>query len=221
MRKIFLGGGGGGRDSIELDKHFVSLLDPNKPLIYIPVAMQEEKYPECQQWFTSVFSLLGVTQIDMCTDLRRELKADQIAGLYIGGGDTVKLWKELSDSGFDAILKQFIEQGMPVYGGSAGAIVFGKDIRSSPEGKNQVADASLALDILYGHVVYCHMATLADAETVQKDLNLPVIALSERSGAYLQDQELEAIGFESVWILGENAPLEIKPGAKHTLKNNS
>ena len=219
MKKIFLGGGGGEKDSVELDKRFVSLLDLNKPLIYIPVAMKEEKYLACQQWFTSVFSSLGVTKIDMRTDLRQEMKSDQIAGVYIGGGDTVKLWRELHDSGFDATLRQCIEQGIPVYGGSAGAIVLGKDIRSSPEGKGQAADVALALDVLYGHVVYCHLKTLADAQVVQKDLNLPVIALPERAGAYLQDQVLEAIGFESIWILEPNTQRELKPGEKHTLTN--
>lgn len=219
MKKIFLGGGGGENDSVELDKQFVSFLDVNKPLIYIPVAMKEEKYAGCQQWFTSVFYPLGVTLVEMRTDLRQELRVDQVAGLYIGGGDTAKLWKELRNSGFDAILKQFIEQGVPIYGGSAGAIVLGKDIRSSSDGKNQVADTALALDVLCGHAVFCHLESLASAEAVQKELSLPIIALSERSGAYLQDQELEAVGFESVWILGENASIEIKPGSKYTLKN--
>jgi dipeptidase E len=179
--------------------------------------MKEDKYPGCQQWFTSVFSPLGVTKIDMRTDLRQELKADQVAGIYLGGGDTVKLLRELRDSGFDATLRQLIEQGIPVYGGSAGAIVLGKDIRSSPEGKTVAADTALALDVLSGHAVYCHMAVLADAEAVQKDLNLPVIALPERAGVYLDDQKLEAIGFESVWILDGTTSRELKPGETYTL----
>ena len=32
--KLFLGGGGGGADSIELDKRFVATLDLSKPLLY-------------------------------------------------------------------------------------------------------------------------------------------------------------------------------------------
>lgn len=220
IKKIFLGGGGGEKDSVDLDKRFVSLLDSAKTLIYIPVAMKEEKYPGCQQWFTSVFSSLGVTKIEMFTDLHQEIKLDQVAGVYIGGGDTMKLWQELRINGFGVTLRQLINQGVPVYGGSAGAIVLGKDIRSSTEGKDQATDIA-TLDVLSGYAVYCHLKTLADAQAAQKTLNLPMIALSERSGACIQGQELEAIGFESVWILEGDVPFEIKPGGKYTLKTGS
>lgn len=216
MKKIFLGGGGGEQDSVELDKRFVSCLDLNKTLIYIPVAKKGDKYSQCQRWFTSVFSSLGVTKIDMRTDLRQELKADQVAGVYLGGGDTVKLLHELRDSGFDTVLRQLIEQGVPVYGGSAGAIILGRDIRSSPEGKTLAVDTALALDVLLGYAVYCHMVSLVDAEAVQEDLNLSVIALSERSGVYLHDKGLEAIGSESAWILDGTTPRVLKPGEKYT-----
>ena len=94
-------------------------------------------------------------------------------------------------------------------------MVLGREIRSS-----LMEDTAHALNVLSGYAVYCHLTVITDAQVVQKALNLPVIALSERSGVYLQDQELEAIGFESVWILEENVLLEIKPGEKHTLKTD-
>lgn len=45
--KLFLGGGGGGTDSIELDKKFVASLNLSKPLLYIPIATNTSKYPLC------------------------------------------------------------------------------------------------------------------------------------------------------------------------------
>lgn len=218
VKKIFLGGGGGELDSVELDTRFVSELDRSKPLIYIPVAAKEEKYQASQQWFVSTFSALGVYLIETRIDLNQELHADGIAGIYIGGGNTLTLMNKLRDSAFDVALRKLIEQGVPVYGGSAGAIVLGKDTRTSPEGKNQTADTALAMNLLHGHAVYCHFGSSDDVQAAQKELGLPIIALSERTGAYLQDETLEAVGFESVWIFNSDSSVELKPGEKYSLK---
>ena len=68
--KLFLGGGGGGKDSIELDKKFVAVLDLSKPLLYIPIATNTAKYPYsgCVVWLSSVLGPLGVTNIVMWTE---------------------------------------------------------------------------------------------------------------------------------------------------------
>jgi len=65
--------------------------------------------------------------------LREEIKSYQhhfktIETIYIGGGNTFKLLKELKESGFDKELLKFIKEGKPVYGGSAGALILGKNI---------------------------------------------------------------------------------------------
>jgi dipeptidase E len=212
MKRIFLGGGGGEKDTVELDKRFVSLLDLEKPLIYVPVAQDSDKYPACFEWFASTFSPLCVTKIEMLDDLHAKINPSQIAGVYIGGGDTVKLWTEMKNGGFDAVLKRCIELGIPVYGGSAGAIVLGKDIRSAPEGNKQTAEDAQVMDMIYRHAICCHVENLADVQFVEKSLGLPIIGLSERSGAYLQDQVLEVVGFEPLWILKSDTCRALYPG---------
>ena len=62
------------------------------------------------------------------------------ACLYIGGGNTYKLLNDLKVSGaFDKIKKYLLEDNGIVYGGSAGAIIFGKDLDScNTDDENEV-----------------------------------------------------------------------------------
>lgn len=101
IRHIFLAGGGSAESSRLLDERFVEILDRAKPLVYIPNAMKSRSHQSCLEWFRSVMTPLGVTSIEMWDDLRPRHKENSIAGIYLGGGDTVKLLKELRTSGFD------------------------------------------------------------------------------------------------------------------------
>ena len=92
--KLFLGGGGGGRDSVELDKKFVASLDSSKPLLYIPIATNTEKYPYsgCVAWLSEVLGPLGVKDIVMWIERDLKKKRKQVFkkfnGVYKGGENT-------------------------------------------------------------------------------------------------------------------------------------
>ena len=98
---IFLGGGGTAKESEPIDKCFVASLDPKKPLVYIPNAMKSRPYQSCLEWLSESFEPLGAHVIEMWHDLQPRRPAQDIAGIYIGGGDTAKLLHELRSSGFD------------------------------------------------------------------------------------------------------------------------
>src|SRR3989338_6039550 len=130
--RLFLSGGGSGRESIILDKMFAGSLDKSKPLLYIPVAIDKAKhqYAECFQWISSAFNPLGVKGIVLWTEQDIEKRVDidinRFSGVYIGGGNTYYLLSELKNSGFIEKLMKLIETDVPVYGGSAGAIIMGR-----------------------------------------------------------------------------------------------
>ena len=48
--KIFLCGGGSGKEIKEATIKFGNLIDKGKPLLYIPLAMKNEKYDSCLEW---------------------------------------------------------------------------------------------------------------------------------------------------------------------------
>ncbi|MEX2460688.1 MAG: Type 1 glutamine amidotransferase-like domain-containing protein [Paenibacillaceae bacterium] len=54
----------------------------------------------------------------------------EYSSIFIGGGNTYKLLHEIRKARFDEVLNSFIDEGGIVYGGSAGAIILGKNIQT-------------------------------------------------------------------------------------------
>lgn len=215
MKKIFLAGGGDEKASIDLDKKFVSLLDPTKTLIYIPNAMQEKKYKACLRWFTSVFTPLGVKNIRMLNTMDGNLNLKTVSGIYLGGGDANKLLKEIYNSSFDNTLQEAIKMDKPIYGGSAGAIVLGKDVRSAPEAREKKAEESRGLNLIFGYSVYCHYNKSSDdIFSVKKMLSCPIVAIPENSGIYVEENVLQVIGAAPILVSWQNKQKIIEPGNK-------
>lgn len=207
--KLFLGGGGGGNDSIELDKKFVASLDLSKPLLYIPIAIDTVKYPYsgCIAWLSDVLGPLGVKDIVMWVeeDLKTKTKSDfsQFSGIYIGGGNTYKLLKELKEFGTFDILLSLAKEGVPIYGGSAGAIILAKTIIPAgylDENNVGITDFS-ALNLAQGYDVWCHYTGGEDSsirEYMSKyDLG-KVVAIPENAGVVVSDEEIEIVGLDNV-----------------------
>ena len=203
--KLFLGGVGGGKDSIELDKKFVASLDLSKPLLYIPIATNTAKYPYsgCVAWLSGVLEPLGVTDIVMWVeeDLKIKTKEDfaQFSGIYIGGGNTYKLLKGLKEFGTFDILSLLAKEGMPVYGGSAGAIILAKTIIPAgflDENEVGISDFS-ALDLIDGHDIWCHYTGTED-DSIRSYMNQfglqKVVAIPENAGLVVSENGIEKVG---------------------------
>lgn len=127
--KIFLGGGGSKQDSVDIDRAFANSVDKNKPLLYIPIAInvKAHSYESCLQYISSVFNPLGLENIVMWTEknLKKVSEKDfnQFSGIYVGGGNTFKLLKNFREFGLTKIIPNLIRKGIPYAGGSAGAVI--------------------------------------------------------------------------------------------------
>ena len=220
--KLFLGGGGGGADSVELDNKFVASLDLSKPLLYIPIAINTAKYPYsgCISWLSGVLGPLGIKDIVMWVeeDLKTKKKEDfsQFSGVYIGGGNTYKLLKELKGFGTLNILSILAEKGVSIYGGSAGAIILAKTIITAgflDENKVGLTDFS-SLNLVHGFDIWCHYISSQD-EVIKRymtDNNLEkVIAIPETAGLYVTEKTIEVVGPANVKIFDTDAK-EVQPG---------
>jgi dipeptidase E len=190
MKNIILAGGGNKEQSLIVDKFFLSKIDNNKHLLYIPLAMNPEKHPfsGCLNWIKSIFSPLGFEDIDMWTDLHDKKYEDLLEynAIYIGGGNTFRLLSIIKSSGFFSTLKKFIENGGLIYGGSAGAVILGQNIStSSDENKVDLKDIK-GLDVLSKYAIKCHynsdMYNFMDK--LAKDSNMPIIAIPEDAGLF-------------------------------------
>lgn len=219
MVAIILAGGGDAPDSKPLDELFLSLLKPKK-ILYLPIAWKTGDFASCKKWLLSTFSKLGFTNIEMWTDLNHKKidDLDQFGGIYIGGGNTFSLLHDLRNSKFNKLLLQFLNSGKPVYGGSAGAIIFGKNIETARFGtdadSNDVGLRDLSgFNLINNYSIQCHYTPDQDGELVTFSKSQPVIALSERSGILVDNGKLKVIGFESAYVFKNRKKSEFKVGA--------
>ena len=201
--KVALGGGGGARDSRLLDEVFAAWIGPQGRLLYLPCALRGiRSFDSCLEWIKDTFASFNITDITMWTDLseHRASDLDQFDAVYIGGGNTFALLAELRKSGFENHLSEYVRRGKAVYGGSAGAAVLGRDIRTvSYLDCNEVGLVeTTGLDLAMGHAIWVHYQpqddSLIDAHVRQYQQS--VIALSERSGIVIEQESLRTVGFE-------------------------
>jgi len=186
-------------------------------MLYLPVAMKgsQHSYESCLAWIRSVFTPLGVLNIEMWTDLG-EHDADELAAfhsVYLGGGNTFGLLTQLRESGFDAGLAQFARRGGAIYGGSAGAIVLGRDIMTCAHlDRNEIGlRETRGLDLVAGHAVWCHYRADDDAQIAEyvRPRGFPTLAISERAGIAFQAGRLASAGFEPAYRFDENGKCEL------------
>ncbi len=216
--KLALAGGGGAEDSRPLDEAFAAWIGPEGRLLYWPVALRGIRpFPSCLAWIETTFAPLGVTRITMWTDLSAHQIAelDAFHGVYIGGGNTFSLLAELRESGFDRALRDYALSGGPVYGGSAGAAVLGRDIRTvSHLDANHIGlTDTRGLDLAGGHAIWVHYAP-EDDERIQayvQERRQPVLAISERSGVAIDGDGIRSVGFEPAYRFAQRAdePVEL------------
>ncbi|WP_282137234.1 Type 1 glutamine amidotransferase-like domain-containing protein [Rossellomorea aquimaris] len=207
MVNLFLSGGGDKEQTEVLDKVFVSAIDLNKPMLYIPIGVQGEiPYEDCYKWIHSVFNPLGINGIEMWTDLEAKSLEDlkKFSSIYIGGGNTFYLLNTFRETGFDKILKEFVDNKGIVYGGSAGAIIFGRDILTASymDPNHTNLKTFEGFNYIDNYSVWCHYETSNDSlikEYVNK-YGVSVLALPEEAGIIMNEGTLKVIGSSPAYI---------------------
>lgn len=220
---LFLSGGGSEVDSKQLDDKFVETLKERGGIgiVYIPMAMPSHRFAGALEWFTPIFQN-RVDKIEMWTELKDKTKDDvsKLGGIYIGGGDTVRLLQALRESEFNDALTAYIKDGGIVYGGSAGAIILGKDIRTAPETEKYHLDNYSGLDVLGGYSVACHFkqGETSYYQDISNRIASPIIALSEQSGVRIFGANLEIVGSNPVSIISPTSVKIISPNQNIKIK---
>jgi len=208
--KIILAGGGGADDSLPLDKIFADWLGRDGKMLYLPIALRGTRtFESCYEWITSTFAPLGITDITMWTSLteHQASEIDQFSGVYIGGGNTFSLLAELQESGFDEHLRTCAKRGRAIYGGSAGAVVLGRDIQivAHVDTNDVGLKRTTGLDLIQGHAILPHY-TAKDDDLIRSYIEgykFPVLAITERSGIIVEDDQLRGAGFEPAFRFDE------------------
>lgn len=203
--KVFLCGGGAGEQTIEANKRLNDVIDHTKPCLYIPLAMEREMYDSCYEWITGELKDVQIPSIEMVRSAEElaEKNLSDYSVLFIGGGNTFKLLKELKESGAFEKMRAYLKQGGVAFGGSAGAIIFGEDLESCAlDDPNEVGLTDTAgMDVLNGVSLLCHFTSREKEEDEQsKEFLLDiskhrrVLALPEEVTLFVNNDEVEVIG---------------------------
>jgi len=214
--KIVLSGGGDLDISFQIDKKYFSLLKNNSKILYIPIALRRNAlgYENCYDWFSSVISAHSEGKdIDFTMLLEKDdiPTLDSYDSIYVGGGNTFWLLNYFLSHDLKKKISQFINNGGVYYGGSAGAMILGKDIRTVIEENDNNYSSFKGLNILKNYSIYCHYLQSSDEKifTTSKIINSKIIALPENSGIIMNCKGTIIDSVGKVYIFDENSKKEI------------
>ncbi len=172
-------------------------------------------FQSCWECITVTFATLNVTNITMWTELseHQASEIDEFDAVYIGGGNTFTLLAELRKSGFENHLREYVRRGKAIYGSSAGAAVLGRDIRTvNYIDRNKVGLVKTkGLDLAEGHAIWVHYQPQDDSliDAYVRQYQQPVIALSERSGIVIEQNDMRTVGFEPAYRFDGQGKAEV------------
>ena len=193
---LVLSGGGDSEQVKQLDEYFANYVGDEK-VLYIPVAMYKIPYDDCENWFRKTYAKYKISNIDVCTDLKKTPNLSEYKAIFIGGGNTFKLLKEIKESNFDYALINYLKSGGFVYGGSAGAIIFGKTIETANHADKNLVDLKdlNGINLLNGYDIWCHYNEKLDKKDILK-LKENTIILYEESGIIFDGSNFITVGKE-------------------------
>jgi len=218
--KIFLAGGGDEKDSFLVDQNFVSSLIMKK-VLYIPVALERDVigFETAYDWLVGALNQHCKNFIDISMWLNLEGKKIEdiikFDAIYIGGGNTYKLLKEMYESEFNLLLLEFLNMGKIVYGGSAGAIILGKTIAIVEEENTINYQKNEGLSLLGDYSIICHYDVKKDIG-IKKFINekkCPVLCVPEKSGVVIENNDVKVIGEQPIYFFEcDGNEITVKPG---------
>ena len=214
--KLLLCGGGSGEQNYYANKKLNEIINHNKPLLYVPLAMDESDHPydSCYEWINEELTQVQLSGIDMVRSFDELAQKDysNYCALFIGGGNTYKLLKGIKDSGTFGKIKEFINNGGIVIGGSAGAVIFGYDIDiiSAMDPNDVALTDTKGFNVMNGVSIFPHYTNkkskLSEEENLSRlnnftnaiksfsMINGDVIAIPEEDAIFVNEGELEILG---------------------------
>lgn len=229
--KLILCGGGSGEQNYFANKKLNEIIDHNKPLLYVPLAMDESDHPydSCYEWITGELSQVELAGIDMVRNFEELAEKDynDYCALFIGGGNTYKLLKGIKESGAFSKIKEFIDNGGIVIGGSAGAVIFGYDIDiiASMDPNDVKLTDTKGFNVMNGVSIFPHytnkksklseeenLARLNRFTTAINNFSLvkgDVVAIPEEDAIFVNGEELEVLGNRPFYYFKNGAYQEL------------
>lgn len=221
MRLILCGGGSGEQNTL-VNQKLNEIIDNSKPILYVPLAMDEKVHPydNCFEWINSELSNVDIPYIDMVKSFEELALKNyyNYSAIFIGGGNTYKLLKGIKESGAFKKIKNYISNEGIIIGGSAGAVIFGYDIDiiASMDSNDVNLNDTKGFDALSGISIFPHYTNIKSKLTEEENksrLNKftnsiikfskstgKVIAIPEEDAIYLNGDKIEILGTRPYYI---------------------
>ena len=223
--KVFICGGGAGKQTEKALRRLNEVIRHDRPCLYIPLAMEEDKYDSCLEWIRGELAGVDIPGIRMVRS------AEELAGarlqdhsfLFLGGGNTFRLMHRIRCAGMFGPIRGYLQNGGAAFGGSAGAIVFGEDLESCA--LDDTNDAGLAdtrgFDVLGGVSFLCHFTNRAPEHDRKSENYLleiskrrTVYALPEEDTLFVNGTRTEMIGDRPYYVFSDGRKTEVAPDSE-------
>lgn len=206
--KLFLCGGGCGKQIEDAYREFLRHIDKDKPLLYVPLAMDEAKYIGCKEWFTQEVKYMGLSNFEMVCSAQElyDKEFTNYCAVFIGGGNTYDLLNKIGGSNLRKKITDFLLCGGVVFGGSAGAIIFGCDIEvcKLEDGNNCGLKNTCGFDYANGLSILCHLNEKHLSKNIDhlKKLSYTqkIIYLPEEDVVFINDEQIQTFGGEDYML---------------------
>ncbi|MBR9701386.1 type 1 glutamine amidotransferase-like domain-containing protein [Candidatus Pacearchaeota archaeon] len=219
MGRLFLSGGGNEKQTQVLDEIFIK--DINK-ILYIPIAWNDTVYDDCVKWFKKMLALhKKETKVDVLTELNKNINLNDYDAVYIGGGNTFKLLNAIKINNFDKKLVDYYNSHGTIYGGSAGAIIFGYDIYLAllckDKDVNKIGLKNLSgINLVNGYDIQCHFEEnqVQEHQKYIKKSGRNIVAIPEESALMIDNGKLTVIGTKPITVISKNKSKNYSPNQK-------
>ena len=227
--RLILNGGGSGEQIKEALEIFAREVNGGK-VLYVPLAWPYGNMEECINWFRGQVSGFGITNIEQIldpNDLTKE-KLKEINGVFIGGGNTYQLLKGLKETHAFENLKEYIENGGLIMGGSAGALIFSECIDTclkdelvikscNDENKVWLKDTK-GFNCINGYSILPHYKKLPEQYLdIQKRVNkllkqgYKLVCLPEETSLWINDNQMQIVGQKPAEIFDGQSKVVVEP----------
>ncbi len=217
--RLILGGGGDENEEAAVLDHFARCVGDNARVLFLPIAASDsETHPgRYRDWIASALGSRGVTVAAMWPTLAGHAPSELevFDAIFIGGGNTFDLLHQLRSRGFANALVSFASADRVVYGGSAGAIILGRDIASCihyDQNRIGLTDTS-GLDLCAGNCVWCHFEA-EQSEVVDgyvKSTGHTMLVLPKTAGVVVTADGLASLGAGPVYFWSRAERSEVPP----------
>lgn len=210
---ILLNGGGCAEKTKEIYTFLNKIINNSKPILCIPLARDRDDsgYENSKVWLQNELNDIDYSGLVMAdsSDYISKMNLNDFGLIYISGGNTYKLLKELKDTeAFNKIRAYFLSGGI-IYGSSAGAAIFGASLRSiAYADKNDVKLQNIqGYDLFSGISIAAHYTNKNEEKTqiateylIQLSKTEPVVALPEEDTIYIHDGLVTVFGSRDYYI---------------------